>query len=31
MKDVRSFLVVYDECAAERKETFRFDPHWLTG
>jgi hypothetical protein len=26
MKDPRSLLVVYNECAAERKELFRFDP-----
>jgi hypothetical protein len=26
MKDPRSLLVVYNECAAERKESFRFDP-----
>ncbi len=26
MEDPRSLLVVYNQCAAERKETFRFDP-----
>jgi putative zinc-dependent peptidase DUF5700 len=26
MKDPRSLLVVYNECAAEKKEPFRFDP-----
>jgi hypothetical protein len=26
MKDPRSLLVVYNECATEKKEPFRFDP-----
>jgi hypothetical protein len=26
MEDPRSLLVVYNECAAEMKEPFRFDP-----
>jgi hypothetical protein len=26
MEDPRSLLVVYNQCAAERKEPFRFDP-----